>query len=381
VIITSCWWERGREKAVATLNASHIQSKREDRSSSHPWILLHNCRRLQILPVGYSDFILSLWQIYCLFFFQSPPFFFLLILPPPLLIPEHHLLLASPQACLGNFFYPTPSHTTSSIAPKTVFGRLPPSPLFVVVVVPAASLGSGGTPFGQSTLGTATWGARSRSENGPPSVFRRPAEPVGIGVVGARLRLFPSLPVRSGPVRDGSVRCSAGTARGAPTAAPVERDGGRLAQDHTRLVSGYFTCGAAARLPFLPQWLPDADRLELLRWDAFFVVLIMGRVAATLLALCFVSSRWKVSIQDLQESKLSSQTIHIVCLGLVLAPWGCRLLGGLLVDAHFNPLRGLEVGSGASSSQRVTWRWAQGSMISIQTQSGISNTEDDFNEK
>lgn len=50
--------------------------------------------------------------------------------------------------------------------------------------------------------GTATWGARSRSENGLLSVSERPAEPVGIGVVGARLRLFPTSPVPSGTVRE-----------------------------------------------------------------------------------------------------------------------------------------------------------------------------------
>ncbi|KAI3356512.1 hypothetical protein L3Q82_017722, partial [Scortum barcoo] len=116
----------------------------------------------------------------------------------------------------------------------------------------------------------ATWGARSRSENGPPSVSRRPVEPAGTGVVGARpLRLFPSssssLPVLPGPLRHGSLRGGAGTARGAPTAAPVERDGGRLAPDHARLLPRHVTCGAAARLPVLPQRLPDADRLELLR--------------------------------------------------------------------------------------------------------------------
>lgn len=210
-------------------------------------------------------------------FFISPPLFFVFFphLSSPLLILEHPLhplfFLASLLACLGLTF-PTDSipHNLLHRSPTTL-GR--PHHHHQPPLTPQSSSYCsslpwiGRNPFGQSTSGgyTATWGARSRSENGLPSVSKRPAEPAGIGVVGARLRLFPTSPVLSGPVRYGSLCDGAGTARRAPTAAPVERDGRRLAQDHPRLISRHFTCGAAARLPFLPQRLPDADRLELLR--------------------------------------------------------------------------------------------------------------------
>lgn len=118
--------------------------------------------------------------------------------------------------------------------------------------------------IGRNSLGTASWGAQCRTENAALLVScKRPAQPAGIGVVLARL--FPASPVPSGPVRYGSVRGGAGTDPGAPAAAPVERGSGRLVPYHPRLVSRHFTCGATARLSILPQRLPDADRLELLR--------------------------------------------------------------------------------------------------------------------
>lgn len=260
--------KRERDQLVATVNAPHIQTKREDRSARSGELLVSPVDTITQLPPSPNNVRGILWQHPLRFTpllasSVSPPFL-LSHLSSLLLTFEHPPLFASLLACLANFFHPTPSHTTSSIAHQS-----PGS--FTLQSCPYCS----SLPwivrnlFGQSSRGTATWGARSRSENGLLSVSRRPAEPVGIGIVGARLRLFLTSPVLSGPVRYGSVRGVAGTARGAPTAAPVERDGGRLAQDHPRLVSRHFTCGAAARLPFVPQRLPDAHRLELLRWESF----------------------------------------------------------------------------------------------------------------
>lgn len=181
-----------------------------------------------------------------------PPFSVTLcFLIPPLLILEH----PSPKpSCLpANFslrLHPTrplPSLTTNSSSshhPSSDCSNLP--------------------RIGRNSLGTASWGAQCRTENAALLVScKRPAQPAGIGVVLARL--FPASPVPSGPVRYGSVRGGAGTDPGAPAAAPVERGSGRLVPYHPRLVSRHFTCGATARLPILPQRLPDPDRLELLR--------------------------------------------------------------------------------------------------------------------
>lgn len=200
-------------------------------------------RRLQNLSVGYSRLHpLDLTSFYI------THFFFLPIFPP--LFSSLGIPLASPLACLLTF------------PPDSI----PHNLLHPLTTTPSSSSYCSNLPrIGRNPFGTATWGARARSENGLLSVSRRPAEPAGIGVVLARLRLFLTSPVLSGPVRYGSLCGGAGTARRAPTAAPVERDGGRLAQDHPRLISRHFTCGAAARLPVLPQRLPDADRLELLR--------------------------------------------------------------------------------------------------------------------
>uniref|UniRef100_A0A4W6CXC0 Kazal-like domain-containing protein n=1 Tax=Lates calcarifer TaxID=8187 RepID=A0A4W6CXC0_LATCA len=93
---------------------------------------------------------------------------------------------------------PPPSLTNPSLPPPPP----PPPPPRSCSYCSSASPGSGGTHLVSLHGGTATWGARSRSENGLLSVSERPAEPVGIGVVGARLRLFPTSPVPSGTVRE-----------------------------------------------------------------------------------------------------------------------------------------------------------------------------------
>lgn len=276
--------EREREtQSRAALDAQHagLRSEREDRSARAagaarftggyyyttavvsrpcPWDTLATS----------SQLFLFLLQFYYILLYHPPSFFFLSHLSSPLLILEHPLPLL-PLLLLSSQVFSSPAWLTfpPDSIPHNLVHRSPTPRSFLLLPVPpliaAASPGSGGTHLVSLHGGIATWGARSRSENGLLSVSRRPAEPAGIGVVGARLRLFPTSPVLSGPVRYGSLCGGAGTARGAPAAAPVERDGGGLAQDHPRLISRHFTCGAAARLPFLPQRLPDADRLELLR--------------------------------------------------------------------------------------------------------------------
>lgn len=70
---------RGSERTTCKVNRRTAPLV-EDSCSFHPWIQLHNCRRLKTLSVGYSGCILSLYHFYCLFcitlFFLShfPPF-------------------------------------------------------------------------------------------------------------------------------------------------------------------------------------------------------------------------------------------------------------------------------------------------------------------
>lgn len=212
----------------------------------HPWMLLQivGCTPCPWDILAYSFSVSTSLDITLAFLFF--PLFRLLFSSLSILsqFPEHRLPTFPPVFISHNLPHRSPTTTTT----------------------PSSSSYCSSLPWiGRNPFSAATWGARSCSENAPLSVSRRLAEPAGIGVVLAHLRLSPTSPVLSGPVRYGSVYDGAGTTRGAPTAAPVERDGRKLAQDHPRLISRHVTCGAAARLPVLPQRLPDADRLELLR--------------------------------------------------------------------------------------------------------------------
>lgn len=232
------------------MNAAHIQSEREYRSAA---LLVSpvdsiSQSRLRTLSVGYifSRHPPGLQSASC----QYHPSAF------PSFLPSHPRASFTQVLLFACQLFPsTPSHTISSIAHYQT-----PTPSSHHPSSDCSNL-----PWiGRNSLGTASWGARCRTENGAVLVScKRPAQPAGIGAVLARL--FPASPVPSGPVRYGSVRGGAGADPGAPAAAPVERGSRRLVPYHPGLVSRYFTCGATARLSILPQRLPDADRLELLR--------------------------------------------------------------------------------------------------------------------
>jgi hypothetical protein len=66
-------------------------------------------------------------------------------------------------------------------------------------------------------------------------------------------------------VSHGSAHGGGVSPRGASRAAAVAADGGELGVDHPGLRPRQFICGAAVRIPVLPERLPDAHRLELFR--------------------------------------------------------------------------------------------------------------------
>lgn len=236
------------------MNAAHIQSEREDRAAAllvSPVDTISQSR-LKALSVGY---IFSRHPPVLERFLSVSPLCFLIF--SPLLFSPSHPRASFTQVLLFacQLFPSTPSHTISSIAHYQF-----PTPSSHHPFTDCSNL----PRIGRNSLGIASWGARCRTENGTLVVScKRPAQPAGIGAVLARL--FPASPVPSGPVRYGSVRGDAGADPGAPAVAPVVRGSRRLVPYHPRLVSRHFTCGATARLPILPQRLPNADRLELLR--------------------------------------------------------------------------------------------------------------------
>lgn len=217
------------------------------RCSFHPWILFN---RAACEPFPWDTSSADTLRVY-----RVPPFSITSLLSH-LSSPSHPRASFTQVLLFACQLFPsTPSHTASSIA---LYQSPTPSSHH-----PSADC-SNLPRIGRNSLGTASWGARCRTENGALLVScKRPAQPPGIGAVLARL--FPASPVPSGPVRYESVRGGTGTDPGAPAAAPVERGSRRLVPYHPPLVSCYFTCGATARLPILPQRLPDANRLELLR--------------------------------------------------------------------------------------------------------------------
>lgn len=127
VITASCCWESERERGgERNTNSPRLWThrtyklNREDRCSFHPWILLHKCRRLQILPVGYSGFILSAVQFYHLLLYH-PPFLPLCHLSP---LSSSLSIFSCSQvfslASLTFFLHPTqppPSPTNPSAVP------------------------------------------------------------------------------------------------------------------------------------------------------------------------------------------------------------------------------------------------------------------------
>lgn len=217
------------------------------RCSFHPWILFH---RDACDPFPWDTSLADTLRVYRVPAVSITP------QPSHLSSPSHPRASFTQVLLFACQLFPsTPSHTTSSIAHYQS-----PTPSSHHPSSDCSNL----PRIERNSLGTASWGARCRTENGALLVScKRPAQPAGIGA--ALARLFPASPVPSGPVRYGSVRGGAGADPGAPAAAPVERGSRRLVPYHPGLVSRYFTCGAAARLPIFPQRLPDADRLELLR--------------------------------------------------------------------------------------------------------------------